>query len=115
RGASQVQPIAATMTRERLDLLREADDIVMRALARHGLMREVWQCPTVLLPLSIDGEGRELVIVRPVLSERAMTARPAPLPQVLIERVRAPILALPGVSGLVLDITTKPPGTIEWE
>ena len=115
RGATEVEPLEATMTRERLDLLREADDIVMRALERHGLMRTVWQCPTVLLPLSIDGQGKELVILRPVLSERAMTARPAPLPQALIDEVREPILALPGVSGLVIDITTKPPGTIEWE
>lgn len=115
RGATEVVPLKATMTRERLDLLREADDIVMQALERHGLMRTVWQCPTVLLPLSIDGQGKELVILRPVLSERAMTARPAPLPQSLVDEVRDPILALPGVSGLVLDVTTKPPGTIEWE
>jgi len=115
RGAKDVRPVAATMTRERLDLLREADDIVMQALERHDLMRTVWQCPTALLPLSIDGKGTELVIVRPVLSERAMTARPAPLPAALIEEIRGPILALQNVSGLVLDVTTKPPGTIEWE
>ena len=115
RGLPRAEPVAATLTRERLDLLREADDIVMRALARHELMRVVWQCPTVLLPMSIDGRGRELVIVRPVLSERAMTARPASLPASLLEEIRVPILALAGVSGLVLDLTTKPPGTIEWE
>ena len=115
RGVTRCDPVAATLTRERLDLLREADDIVMRALARHDLMRTVWQCPTVLLPMSIDGSGRELVILGPVLSERAMTARPASLPASLLDEVRGPILALPGVSGLVLDLTTKPPGTIEWE
>lgn len=115
RGAIEVAPVAATLTRHRLDLLREADDIIMRALERHGLMRTVWQCPTVLLPLSIDGRGREIVILRPVLSERAMTARPASLPSSLIDEIREPILALPDVSGLVIDVTTKPPGTIEWE
>jgi GMP synthase (glutamine-hydrolysing) len=115
RGAAKAEPTVGTVTRERLDLLREADDIVMRALERHGLMRTVWQCPTVLLPMSIDGRGRELVIVRPILSERAMTARPAELPKALLDEIRGPILALAGVSGLVLDITTKPPGTIEWE
>jgi GMP synthase (glutamine-hydrolysing) len=115
RGARKVTPVAGKVTRKRLDLLREADDIVMRALDRHGLMRTIWQCPTVLLPMSIDDQGRELVIVRPVLSERAMTARPAQLPKALIDEIRAPILALPEVSGLVLDLTTKPPGTIEWE
>jgi GMP synthase (glutamine-hydrolysing) len=68
-----------------------------------------------MLPLSIDGHGRELVILRPVLSERGMTARPAALPHALIDEIRGPILSLDGVSGLVLDLTTKPPGTIEWE
>ncbi|MBI5532086.1 MAG: glutamine-hydrolyzing GMP synthase [Deltaproteobacteria bacterium] len=115
RGARKATPVLGKVTRERLDLLREADDIVMRALERHGLMRTVWQCPTVLLPMSLDDRGRELVIVRPVLSERAMTARPAQLPKALIDEIRGPILALPDVSGLVLDLTTKPPGTIEWE
>jgi len=115
RGAFEARPVAATLTRERLDLLREADDIVMRALDRHNLMRTIWQCPTVLLPMSIDGRGKELVIVRPVLSERAMTARPAWLPTALVDEIRDAILSLSGVSGLVLDVTTKPPGTIEWE
>ncbi len=103
------------MTRARLDLLREADAIVMRAVERHGLMRAIWQFPTVMLPLAIDGRGEELVILRPVLSERGMTARPAALPHALVDDIREPILSLPGVSGLVLDLTTKPPGTIEWE
>jgi GMP synthase (glutamine-hydrolysing) len=115
RGLTTCTPLAATMTRERLDLLREADDIVMRALARHDLLTTVWQCPTAIVPLAIDGKGRELVVVRPVLSERAMTARPAELPAALIEEIRPAIMALDGVSGLVLDLTTKPPGTIEWE
>ena len=44
-----------------------------------------------------------------------MTARPAPLPHAFVEEIREPILSLPGISGLVLDLTTKPPGTIEWE
>lgn len=115
RGVRQATPVAASVTRARLDLLREADDLVMRALERHGVLRTIWQCPTVLAPISLDGHGTELVIVRPVLSERAMTARPAPLPEALIDEIRDPILALPGVTGLALDLTTKPPGTIEWE
>jgi GMP synthase (glutamine-hydrolysing) len=103
------------MSAERLDLLREADAIVMDGLRRHGLYETIWQCPTVLVPLEIDGAGREFVIVRPIHSERAMTATPACLPDALIAELRRDILALPGVSGLALDITTKPPGTIEWE
>jgi GMP synthase (glutamine-hydrolysing) len=109
------EPREAGMTRARLDLLRAADALVMRAVERHGLMRAIWQFPTVMLPLALDGRGEELVILRPVLSERGMTARPAALPAALIDEIREPILSLPGVSGLVLDLTTKPPGTIEWE
>lgn len=108
-------PLATTVTRERLDLLREADHIVMEALRRHGLYDEIWQCPTVLVPLQMGDREGELVVVRPVLSERAMTARPYPLPEPVLGDLRAEILALPGVSGLALDITSKPPGTIEWE
>jgi len=67
------------------------------------------------VPLEVNGRGRELVVVRPIHSERAMTATPASLPPALIAELRQHILALPGVSGLALDITTKPPGTIEWE
>ena len=115
RGVRHAAPRAAGMTRARLDLLREADAIVMREVERHGLMRAIWQFPTVMLPLTIDARGGELVILRPVLSERGMTARPASLPPALIDEIRDPILSLPGVSGLVLDLTTKPPGTIEWE
>ena len=115
RGLRHAAPRAAGVTRARLDLLREADAIVMRAVERHGLMRAIWQFPTVMLPLAIDGRGEELIILRPVLSERGMTARPAPLPVPLVDEIREPILSLPGISGLVLDLTTKPPGTIEWE
>jgi GMP synthase (glutamine-hydrolysing) len=111
----RVRPLAATVTRERLDLLREADHLVMEGLRRHGIYGDIWQCPTVLVPLEIDGHGREYVIVRPIHSERAMTAIPAPLPARLRDELSAQILALPGVSGIALDITTKPPGTIEWE
>ena len=111
----RARPLTATITPARLDLVREADHIVTELLRRHGLYDRIWQCPTVLVPLEIDGEGGELIVVRPVHSERAMTATPAPLPSALIAELRARILPLPGVSGLALDLTTKPPGTIEWE
>lgn len=109
------RPVAATVSRQRLDLLRDADEIVMDGLRRHGLYEEIWQCPTVLVPLVIDDRGEELIVVRPVHSRRAMTAAPAQLPEVLLTELRRDLLALPRVSGLALDITSKPPGTIEWE
>jgi GMP synthase (glutamine-hydrolysing) len=109
------EPLAATMTRARLDLLREADHVVMEGLERHGLYDAIWQCPTVLVPLRVDGRGEEFCVVRPIHSERAMTATAASLPPALVAELRERILALPGISGLALDLTSKPPGTIEWE
>ena len=107
--------VAATTTRERLDLLREADFLMMDGLRRHGIYDEIWQCPTVLTPLAMDGRGLELCILRPIHSERAMTAAPARLPVSLIGELRASIGALPGIAGVAYDLTSKPPGTIEWE
>ncbi|MGH9464368.1 MAG: glutamine-hydrolyzing GMP synthase, partial [Thermoanaerobaculia bacterium] len=112
---SDFRPLAATLTRGRLEFAREADAIVTEGLLRHGLYDAIWQCPTILVPLAIDGRGRELIVVRPVRSERAMTATPADLPEPLRAELRARLLVLPEVSGLALDVTTKPPGTIEWE
>ena len=114
-GFERARPLPATVTRERLDLLRKADALVMEGLRRHELYRTVWQCPTVLLPLELDGRGREFVVIRPVLSERAMTARPALLPVPVLAELAGAILELTDISGVALDVTTKPPGTIEWE
>lgn len=115
RLPARVVPLAATITRDRLDLLREADAFVMDGLRRYGIYDSVWQCPTVLVPAEVDGRGREIVIVRPIRSERGMTATPAKLPDGLVAELRSALLALDRVAGLALDVTTKPPGTIEWE
>jgi GMP synthase (glutamine-hydrolysing) len=115
QAPTTLTPLAATMTRDRLDLLRECDALVMAALRAHDLYDHVWQCPTVLVPLALDGQGQELVILRPVQSDRAMTATPTELPTALLSELATALRALPGVSGVVLDITSKPPGTIEWE
>jgi GMP synthase (glutamine-hydrolysing) len=108
-------PVPGYMTRDRLDLLREADALVMGALERHGLYDQVWQCPTVLVPLRWEESAGEMVVLRPVRSQRAMTATPFPLPLGVIVELRENILSLPGVGSLALDLTSKPPGTIEWE
>ena len=112
---SSFEALAATMTKPRLDLLRRADHAMMEGLRRHGLYDRIWQCPTVLVPLRIDGAGEELCVLRPVHSERAMTASAAELPEALLNELRARIMSLPGISGLAIDLTSKPPGTIEWE
>ena len=112
---SAARPLRAYVTRERLDLLREADHLVMDILDRHGLHDDIWQCPTVLVPIAFDAAAGETIVVRPVRSQRAMTASPVELPAPVLAGLRRDLLALPGVSGLALDITSKPPGTIEWE
>jgi GMP synthase (glutamine-hydrolysing) len=112
---SAPHPLRATVTRERLDVLREVDHIVMETLRAHDLYESIWQCPTVLVPLQLGDAPGEMVVVRPVTSERAMTARPYPLQEAAITDLRRQIMALDGVSSLALDITSKPPGTIEWE
>ncbi len=115
RGPRKARLIPATLTPERLDLLRELDDIVMKALERHDLMKIVWQCPTVLVPLELDGRGSELVVVRPVHSERAMTARPAWIGEDCAAEITRDLMKFEQVGAVAIDATTKPPATIEWE
>ncbi|MDP6154576.1 MAG: glutamine-hydrolyzing GMP synthase [Candidatus Thermoplasmatota archaeon] len=107
--------LSATVTSERLRLLREIDHLVMESLVKYGCYSSIWQCPTVLVPLEMDGKGRELVILRPVHSKRAMTAAPALIPIELISELDEKISRFDAVSGFCIDVTSKPPGTIEWE
>ncbi len=84
----------------------------MEALRRFDLYDDVWQCPTVLVPLWLTDEPGETVIVRPIRSQRAMTATPVELPAVLVSELRDQVLGLDGITVLALDVTSKPPGTI---
>jgi len=103
------------VTRERADLLREADAIVNEELATDSeLFRRIWQFPVVLLPFGTR-TGGQTVVLRPVESIDAMTADAAVLPSALLKRVAERILAVRGVDCLFLDLTSKPPATIEWE
>ena len=102
------------LTKERLDLLREADHLAMSALEQHGLMEQIWQMPTVLLPLSSDGY-KETIVLRPVYSQEAMTARFAEIPMCVAQGMADDILRIGGLDVVLYDVTHKPPGTIEWE
>ena len=104
----------AFTTRQRLDLLRRADAIAMRALEQAGLMASVSQMPTVLAPITTDGRD-EIAILRPITTPDFMTARFAALPRDLVREMAAAILKLPGIAAVCYDITHKPPGTVEWE
>ena len=102
------------LTQERLDLLREADAIVMDALDRHDLMATVTQMPTVLVPLSSDGVC-ESIVLRPITTDDFMTARFDRLPREFLVDVTDRLLSLDGIEVVYYDITHKPPGTVEWE
>ncbi|NUS10499.1 MAG: glutamine-hydrolyzing GMP synthase [Streptomyces sp.] len=115
--------IVGEVTRERLDLLREADAIAREELTAAGLDREIWQCPVVLLAdvrsVGVQGDGRTYghpVVLRPVSSEDAMTADWSRLPYDVLARISTRITnEVRDVNRVTLDITSKPPGTIEWE
>ncbi len=114
--------IVGTVTPERLEILRQADAIVIEEIKRAGVYAELWQSFAVLLAIrtvGVMGDERTYaypVIVRAVVSDDAMTADWARLPHDLLERLSSRIIAeVPGVNRVALDITSKPPGTIEWE
>jgi GMP synthase (glutamine-hydrolysing) len=115
--------IVGEVTKERLDLLRQADAIVRDELSAAGLDGEIWQCPVVLLAdvrsVGVQGDGRSYghpIVLRPVSSEDAMTADWSRLPYDLLAKISNRITnEVSGVNRVVLDVTSKPPGTIEWE
>uniref|UniRef100_UPI004047F191 glutamine-hydrolyzing GMP synthase n=1 Tax=Aquiluna sp. TaxID=2053504 RepID=UPI004047F191 len=115
--------IVGEVTKERLDLLRDADAIVREELTAAGKDGEIWQCPVVLLAdvrsVGVQGDGRSYghpIVLRPVSSEDAMTADWSRLPYELLARISNRITnEVEGVNRVVLDVTSKPPGTIEWE
>ena len=115
--------IVGEVTRERLDLLRKADAIVREELTKAGQDKLIWQCPVVLLAdvrsVGVQGDGRSYghpIVLRPVSSEDAMTADWSRLDYELLAKISNRITnEVEGVNRVVLDITSKPPGTIEWE
>jgi GMP synthase (glutamine-hydrolysing) len=115
--------IVGEVTPDRLRILRQADAIVREELSAAGLDREIWQCPVVLLAdvysVGVQGDGRSYghpVVLRPVTSEDAMTADWARLPDPVLTRVATRITnEVREINRVVLDVTSKPPGTIEWE
>jgi GMP synthase (glutamine-hydrolysing) len=115
--------IIGEVTRDRLAVLRAADRIAREELTAAGLDRDVWQFPVVLLAdvrsVGVQGDGRTYghpVVLRPVSSEDAMTADWSRLPYPVLARISTRITnEVPEVNRVVLDITSKPPGTIEWE
>lgn len=116
---SQENPTQLTVnpsfiTKDRANLLREADAIVDEEMRKAELYESIWQFPVVLLPVCIR-EGGQSIVLRPVHSEEAMTANAVDLPQAILERMTSRLMELDGIDAVFLDLTNKPPGTIEWE
>ncbi len=115
--------IVGEVTSARLDTLRRADAIAREELSTAGLDKQIWQCPVVLLAdvrsVGVQGDGRTYghpIVLRPVSSEDAMTADWTRVPYEVLERISTRITnEVPEVNRVVLDVTSKPPGTIEWE
>jgi len=115
--------IVGEVTGERLEAVRGADRIVQEEVRRAGLTGQLWQAFAVLLgavrTVGVMGDGRTYhhrVVIRAVTSEDAMTADYARLPYEVLDRMASRIVAdVPGVNRVAFDITSKPPGTIEWE
>ncbi|WP_433757195.1 glutamine-hydrolyzing GMP synthase [Nocardia sp. CA-135398] len=115
--------IVGEVTADRLETLRQADAIAREELTAAGLDRQIWQCPVVLLAdvrsVGVQGDGRTYghpIVLRPVSSEDAMTADWTRLPYDVLERISTRITnEVAEVNRVVLDVTSKPPGTIEWE
>ncbi len=115
--------IVGEVTEGRLEILRAADLIVRTELTAAGLDDEIWQCPVVLLAdirsVGVQGDGRTYghpIVLRPVSSEDAMTADWTRVPYDVLAKISTRITnEVPEVNRVVLDVTSKPPGTIEWE
>jgi GMP synthase (glutamine-hydrolysing) len=117
-----IRVVGGEATKERLDVLREADHILQEEIRKAGLYRELWQSFCVLpdvRTVGVQGDERTygyVVVLRAVTSDDAMTADWARLPYDLLETIASRMInELREVNRVVLDITSKPPGTIEWE
>jgi GMP synthase (glutamine-hydrolysing) len=114
--------IIGEVTRERLDILREADAVLLEEIRRAGLYQKLWQSFAILPAIrsvGVQGDSRTYaypIVLRAVTSEDAMTADWARVPYDVLERISSRIInEIPGVNRVALDISSKPPATIEWE
>jgi GMP synthase (glutamine-hydrolysing) len=117
-----IRIVGGEVTAERLEILREADAILQEEVRAAGLYRDLWQSFCVLpvvRSVGVQGDGRTYaypIVIRAVTSQDAMTADWARLPYDLLERVSSRIInEVPGVNRVALDLSSKPPATIEWE
>lgn len=106
--------IKAYTTKARLEKLRAVDNVVTEILHKSGEYDSIWQMPVVLLPV-INSDGGECVVLRPIVSQEAMTARFIPLKKETVDEIVNRVSSIEGIGDIFFDITHKPPATIEWE
>lgn len=104
----------AYVTPKRLEILRKADKKANDLLIKFGLYGDVWQMPVILLPVTADGQEKEIIVVRPVVSLRGMTARPYHLTDIFMDELNE-FIKNSDAGFLAFDLSSKPPATIEWE
>lgn len=104
-----------TLTKDRILTIQMADKIVMDYLVEANIYKEIWQFPTVLLPLALNSQTGESIVLRPVCSQEAMTASFYHMLNSHLAELVSRLRKIEGVTGVFYDITNKPPGTIEWE
>ncbi|MGA8027105.1 MAG: glutamine-hydrolyzing GMP synthase [Bryobacteraceae bacterium] len=109
-----MQAFEASITKKRLNILREADAIVRRMTLQTGFDGQVWQFPVILLPLG-TAEAPESIVLRPINSMDGMTAGVVLMQPEALDQLTAELLKVPDIAAVFYDLTNKPPGTIEWE
>ncbi len=112
---SQITVANKCLTRDRVLTIQKADKVVMDYLLEVGIAREIWQFPTVLVPLAMGSQSDESIVLRPVESQEAMTANFYPMEIAKLDELVKRLSEVSGISGIFYDVTNKPPGTIEWE
>jgi GMP synthase (glutamine-hydrolysing) len=112
---SEMQVSACSLTTEGVGRLRRADATVRRLSHESGFDHQIWQFPVILIPLGTGPDAPDSVVLRPVDSVDGMTARSVEIPAALLKEMCAELLEQEGIAGVFVDLTHKPPGTIEWE
>ena len=102
------------VSRERINLLRQIDDMVISIIRQNGIYDNIWQFPSVLIPI-VDEQGRETIVLRPFNSRDVMTATFYRMDKKILSQIVQEILATGKISYVFYDVTNKPPGTTEWE
>jgi GMP synthase (glutamine-hydrolysing) len=113
-GDKKYRLVEGYCTKNRLEKLREIDKIVNDAIISAGEYEKIWQMPVVLLPI-VNSKGNETIVLRPIVSNEAMTARFYDLSQAAVSEIIENSRKIQGIGDIFIDISHKPPGTIEWE